>query len=74
MTGQYPDQDTPAHLHARVTSAARAASFKSPSRRQSWHLAGFRLEKALGRILKAQVPLRKPASRRHGGTRRLFHN
>jgi hypothetical protein len=29
MTRQYPDQDTRARLHARVASAARAASFKS---------------------------------------------
>jgi hypothetical protein len=29
MTRRYPDQHTPAHLHARVASAARAASFKS---------------------------------------------
>ena len=28
MTRRYPDHDTPAHLHARAASAARAASFK----------------------------------------------
>jgi len=40
MTRRYPDQDTPAHLHARAASAARAASFKSASRQMStapWH-------------------------------------
>jgi hypothetical protein len=31
MTRRYPDHDTPAQLHARVASAAWAASFKSPT-------------------------------------------